>query len=130
MLKWVGVSSGRRAVMGFVTASALVSMWISSAATTLMLLTAVLAVLDGVEDKAKPSPPLLQDIAYAASIGGLGTPIGTPTMLAVMQVYEQTTGRSIHFARWMSWGVPVVVLKVRANALIMTRNLRGTMAVQ
>lgn len=130
MLKLVGVSSGRRVVMGFMAASALVSMWISNAATTLMLLPVVLAVLDGIEDKAKLAPPLLLGIAYAASIGGLGTPIGSPPNLIFMQVYEQTTGRSISFTQWMSWGVPVVVLMVPAMALILTRNLRGEMAVQ
>lgn len=129
MLRLVGVSSNRRVVMGFMAASALVSMWISNAATTLMLLPVALAVLDGVEDKAKLAPPLLLGIAYAASIGGLGTPIGTPPNLIFMQVYEQTTGQSVSFTQWMSWGVPVVLLMVPAMALILTRNLGGTMAM-
>jgi sodium-dependent dicarboxylate transporter 2/3/5 len=130
MLKLVGVSSGRRVVMGFMAASALVSMWISNAATTLMLLPVVLAVLDGVEDKERLAPPLLLGIAYAASIGGLGTPIGTPPNLIFMQVYEQATGQNISFTQWMSWGVPVVLLMVPAMALVLTRNLGGAMSLQ
>lgn len=129
MLKLVGVSNGRRVVMGFMAASALVSMWISNAATTLMLLPVVLAVLDGVEDKAKLGPPLLLGIAYAASIGGLGTPIGTPPNLIFMQVYELNTGQSISFTQWMSWGIPVVLLMVPATALVLTRNLGGALAL-
>jgi solute carrier family 13 (sodium-dependent dicarboxylate transporter), member 2/3/5 len=104
-------------------------MWISNAATTLMLLPVVLAVLDGVEDKAKLAAPLLLGIAYAASIGGLGTPIGTPPNLIFMQVYELNTGQSISFTQWMSWGIPVVLLMVPATALVLTRNLGGALAL-
>jgi len=66
-------------------------MWISNAATTLMMLPVALAVLDTVDEKSGLGPPLLLGIAYAASIGGLGTPIGTLSNLIFMQVYVQTT---------------------------------------
>ncbi|MEE4143519.1 MAG: SLC13 family permease, partial [Halieaceae bacterium] len=74
--------------------------------------------------------PLLLGVAYAASVGGLGTPIGTPPNLIFMQVYEQTTGESISFTQWMGWALPVVVLMVPAMAFVLTRNLRGTIAVE
>ena len=105
-----GASSGRRLVMGFMAAAAVLSMWISNSATTLMLLPVALAVLEAVPDRAKYGPPLLLGIAYAASIGGLGTPIGTPPNLIFMQVYEETTGLTISFSQWMSWALPVVVI--------------------
>jgi solute carrier family 13 (sodium-dependent dicarboxylate transporter), member 2/3/5 len=130
MMGVFGVSSGRRLVMGFMAASALLSMWISNAATTLMLLPVALAVLDAVDDKSRLGPPLMLGIAYAASIGGLGTPIGTPPNLIFMQVYAQTTGQTISFTEWMGWAVPVVVLMVPATALILTRNLGGALQLQ
>ena len=53
---------------------------------------------------------LLLGIAYACSIGGLGTPIGTPTNLIVMGYLGEQSGREIGFAQWMMIGIPVVVL--------------------
>jgi len=130
MANLFGASSGRRLIMGFMTAAAVLSMWISNTATTLMLLPVALAVLDATREREKLAAPLLLGIAYAASVGGLGTPIGTPPNLIFMQVYEQTTGQAISFTRWMSWALPVVVLMVPAMAVILTRNMRGTLAVQ
>jgi sodium-dependent dicarboxylate transporter 2/3/5 len=130
MVGLFGASSGRRLVMGFMAASAVLSMWISNTATALMLLPVALAVLDGVHDRSQLAPPLLLGIAYAASIGGIGTPIGTPPNLIFMQVYEQTTGQVISFTQWMGWALPVVVLMVPAMALILTRNLGGALEVQ
>ena len=130
MVTLFGTSSARRLVLGFMAASAAMSMWISNAATTLMLLPVALAVLDGVEDKSKLAPPLLLGIAYAASIGGLGTPIGTPPNLIFMQVYEQTTGVSISFTQWMGWAMPVVLVMVPGMAWVLTRNMGGALRIQ
>jgi sodium-dependent dicarboxylate transporter 2/3/5 len=130
MVRLFGASSGRRLVLGFMTASALLSMWISNTATTLMLLPVALAVLDATKHKAELAVPLLLGIAYAASVGGLGTPIGTPPNLIFMQVYEQTTGQDISFTQWMGWALPVVILMIPAMAFILTRNLGGTITVQ
>ena len=130
MVNVFGANSSRRLVLGFMAAAAVLSMWISNSATTLMLLPVALAVLDGADDKSKLAPPLLLGIAYAANIGGLGTPIGTPPNLIFMQVYEQTTGTAISFTQWMGWAIPVVVILVPAMALILTRNLGGTLRLQ
>ena len=111
-------------------AAAALSMWISNTATTLMLLPVVLAVLDASDRKAELAVPLLLGVAYAASVGGMGTPIGTPPNLIFMQVYENTTGETIGFTRWMGWALPVVVLMVPAMAFILTRKLRGKLVVQ
>jgi len=89
----------------------------------------VLAVLEASPDKQKLAAPLLLGVAYAASVGGLGTPIGTPPNLIFMQVFEETTGRTISFTTWMGWALPVVVLMVPAMAFILTRNIRGDIAV-
>ena len=129
MVKLFGASSGRRLVMGFMVAAATLSMWISNTATTLMLLPVALAVLDATDDKDGLAVPLMLGIAYAASVGGMGTPIGTPPNLIFMQIYEETTGEAISFTRWMSWAVPVVVLMVPAMAWILTRKLAGSLSV-
>jgi sodium-dependent dicarboxylate transporter 2/3/5 len=90
-----------------------------------MLLPVALAVLEGSAQRERLAVPLLLGMAYAASVGGLGTPIGTPPNLIFMQVYEETTGQAISFSRWMSWALPVVVLMVPLMAWSLTRNLRG-----
>jgi sodium-dependent dicarboxylate transporter 2/3/5 len=77
MIRLVG-PSGRRLVLGFVLAAALLSMWISNTATTLMLTPIALAILARAKDREIDAPVLL-GVAYAASIGGVGSLIGTPT---------------------------------------------------
>ncbi|MEZ5553944.1 DASS family sodium-coupled anion symporter [Haliea sp.] len=130
MVRLVGADSGPRLVLGFMIAAASLSMWISNTATTLMLLPVALAVLEATDRRRELAVPLLLGVAYAASVGGIGTPIGTPPNLIFMQVYEQTTGQSISFSQWMSWAVPVVVLMIPLMALTLTRNLSGPIAVQ
>jgi sodium-dependent dicarboxylate transporter 2/3/5 len=130
MVNLFGATSGRRLVMGFMCAAAVLSMWISNTATTLMLLPVALAVLDATEERERLAAPLLLGVAYAASVGGLGTPIGTPPNLIFMQIYAQTTGETISFTRWMSWAMPVVVLMVPAMALFLTRDVSERLSVQ
>jgi len=125
MVNIFGGNSSRRLVFGFMAASAILSMWISNTATTLMLLPVALAVLEKAEDP-KLATPLLLGIAYAASIGGIGTPIGTPPNVVFMGIYTQITGLEIGFAQWMAWAVPIVLVLVPLIALWLTRNLTHT----
>ncbi len=122
MVNLFGGSSSKRLVFGFMAAAALLSMWISNTATTLMLLPVAMAVLEKAPDKTL-AIPLLLGIAYASSIGGIGTPIGTPPNLVFQQVYAETVGNEIGFLTWMSWGVPVVLVFVPLTALWLTRRL-------
>ena len=122
MVNLFGGSSSRRLVFGFMAASAVLSMWISNTATTLMLLPVALAVIERSEDK-NLAIPLLLGIAYAANVGGIGTPIGTPPNLIFREIYEQSTGAEIGFLTWMSWGIPVVIILVPLIALWLTRRL-------
>ncbi|MEH6551858.1 MAG: SLC13 family permease [Pseudomonadales bacterium] len=128
MVALFGSMSARRLIMGFMVASAVLSMWISNTATTLMLLPVALAILERAEDK-RLAVPLLLGVAYAASIGGMGTPIGTPPNLVFMQVYREHTGVDVGFVQWMSWAVPVVVVMVPVAAFWLTRNLKGVAGV-
>jgi sodium-dependent dicarboxylate transporter 2/3/5 len=122
MVRLFGGSSSRRLVFGFMSASAVLSMWISNTATTLMLLPVALAIIEKSEDRFL-AIPLLLGIAYAASLGGIGTPIGTPPNLVFREIYLINTGEEISFLEWMSWGVPVVVLFLPFMGLWLTRNL-------
>ena len=105
----VGGHKPRRLVLGFMIAGALLSMWISNTASILMLMPVALAVLASCSDRNSLAAPLLLGLAWSCSIGGLGTPIGTPPNLILVQVYEENTAQTISFGQWMSWGIPVVL---------------------
>ena len=105
----VGGHKPRRLVLGFMIAGALLSMWISNTASILMLMPVALAVLASCSDRNSLAAPVLLGLAWSCSIGGLGTPIGTPPNLILVQVYEENTAQTISFGQWMSWGMPVVL---------------------
>jgi sodium-dependent dicarboxylate transporter 2/3/5 len=128
MVNLFGSGNARGLVLGFMAAAAVLSMWISNTATTLMLLPVALAVLE--QTNRSMNIPLLLGIAYAASIGGLGTPIGTPPNLVFMQVHLDQFGSAPSFPEWMSWGIPVVLLLVPLAGLWLTRNVRLDQPVQ
>ena len=128
MVNLFGGHDQRRLVFGFMVASALLSMWVSNTATTLMLLPVAYAVLDSTDsDNAKKlAVPLFLGIAYAASIGGLGTPIGSPPNVVFLKVYGEATGTIPSFTQWMLWGLPVVVMLLPLAGLWITRYLGKT----
>lgn len=109
MVNLFGASHPKRVLWGFMAATALLSMWISNTATTLMMLPIAMAVIESSKDERRLAPLLLLGIAYAASIGGMGTPIGTPPNLAFMQQYSQINGSEPSFTLWMSWALPVMI---------------------
>lgn len=123
MINLFGASDGRRLVFGFMAAAAVLSMWISNTATTLMLLPIALAVIRGCDDK-RLALPLLLGVCYAASIGGTGTPVGTPPNLIFMRVYEESTGIQLGFTQWMSWALPVVLVMLPIAGFWLTRGLK------
>ena len=125
MVNLFGNKSSKQLVLGFMVTAACLSMWISNTATTLMLLPVAIAVANQAKDK-NLAVPLMLSIAFAASIGGIGTPIGTPPNLVFMQVYEQTFNKNIGFIEWMSWGVPVVLFMIPMTWLWLTRKLTYT----
>lgn len=129
MVSAFGGSGGRRLVFGFMAASALLSMWISNAATTLMLLPIVVAVSEQTSDR-RLRMSLLLGVAYAASVGGIGTPIGSPPNLVFMQVYEQATRIEPTFLNWMTWTIPVVAVMLPITAFWLTRGLHSSESIQ
>ena len=115
---------GKSLILGFMVASAGLSMWISNTATTLMMLPLVIAVLEGAEDQ-KIRIPLLLGVAFAANVGGIGTPIGTPPNMVMIGYYETIKGVEISFLEWMKVGVPVSVIMVVAIWLWLSRNIKN-----
>lgn len=127
LLALVGGSSGRRVLLAFCAASALISMWTSNTATTLMMLPVAQAVLTHYPDR-RLRVPLVLGVAYSASVGGLGTPIGSPPNLVFVKVWAEATGESLGFLTWMRWGVPVVVLMTAGVVGWLGRGLDGAPA--
>ena len=123
MLRLVGVSSGRRLVLGFMLATGFLSMWISNTATTLIMLPMALAILSHVDNR-RLKVALILGIAYAASVGGLGTLIGTPPNIIFAAIYEENTGKEFGFLAWMKIGVPVVLISLPIMALWLTRKVK------
>jgi len=125
IIRTVGTRGPRQLVFGFMLATAFCSMWISNTATTLMLLPVALAVLDHHKDP-ELEIPLLLGIAYGASIGGMGTPVGTPPNVIFMGIYKEVSGNEVSFVQWMRIGLPMVAALLPLAWLWLTRNLRST----
>ncbi len=123
MVHAFGGASPRRLVFGFMAAATVLSMWISKTATSLMLLPIVLAITEKVTDN-RLKVSLLLGVAFAANIGGVGTPIGTPPNLIFMKVYAESTGIEITFLGWMKWALPVVMIMVPITGIWLTRGLK------
>ncbi len=124
LVRLVGGRGHRSLVFAFMLATALLSLWVSNTATTLMLMPVALAVLErDAEDQLRV--PLLLGIAYAASIGGLGTPVGTPPNVIFLGIYQEVTGIEFGFLDWMKIGVPVVAVLLPLAWFLLTRRLRS-----
>lgn len=113
-------------ILGFMVAAALLSMWISNTATTLMMIPIALKVAEAVSkegvDAKMFAPALALGIAYAASIGGMATPVGTPTNLIGIGFLENSFGRTIGFIDWMMVGIPAAALVIPAAWLLLTKS--------
>lgn len=127
-------TEARTVVLGFMLATAFLSAWISNTATTVMMLPIATAILDLIVGHGGPtlrteaaSPPrvrrgaevdetnplgtaLMLGIAYAASIGGVATLIGTPPNAVFAAAADELLGRTIGFLEWMLVGVPVALI--------------------
>ena len=129
ILHVVGTTSGRRIVFGFMLATALCSMWISNTATALMMLPVALAVLEQ-DASGRLGTPLMLGVAYAATIGGMATPIGSPPNGVTIAVYETVAGQGITFPQWMAVGVVVASLMLIAAWIVLTFRLSGAGAIE
>ncbi len=111
-------ASPRRILLGFMAATFFLSMWISNTATAMMMMPMALAIIIKVKEKFpgeathKFALALLLGIAYAASVGGMATLIGTPPNLAFARIYSIMfpAGPEISFAQWFAFATPLAVL--------------------
>lgn len=123
MLRLTGSGSPMKLILGFMITTAVLSMWISNTATILMMLPMAIAIINAV-DNPRFGVALILGIAYSASVGGVGTPIGTPPNIIFMSVYEETQGMEYSFIDWMKTGIPIVIVAVPIMALWLARGIK------
>ena len=116
--------SPARVLLGFIVATAALSAWISNTATTVLMAPLAVATASylGLDERGRPaSLPLLLGVAYAASIGGLATVIGTPTNGIYASVLSERYGTEVGFAEWLRVGAPVVAVLLVALYVYLSR---------
>ncbi|MAQ75636.1 MAG: anion transporter [Aquimarina sp.] len=103
-------------ILGFMIATAFLSMWISNTATAVMMLPIGLAIVSSLEipkkQRNKMGKSLMLAIAYGSSIGGIATIIGTPTNIIFVGIAEELYGQSINFTDWMFIGLPFSIIMI------------------
>ncbi|HKO57845.1 MAG TPA: SLC13 family permease, partial [Thermoanaerobaculia bacterium] len=114
----------RRIVFAVILVTAFLSMWISNTATTLMMTPIAVAIIAGLGERTAEAT--LLGVAYAASLGGIGTPIGTPTNLIFLGAARELfpTAKTITFAEWTIFGVAYLILAVPLCWLIVVLTAR------
>lgn len=125
------VSAGARSIiLGFMVVSALLSMWMTNTSTTMMLLPIALSIISTLEsDEPELSEiqrkhfqlSLLLGVAYAATIGGMATLVGTPPNAFLAGFMNETYGLQIGFAEWMLVGLPLAVVMLPLAWWMLTR---------
>jgi sodium-dependent dicarboxylate transporter 2/3/5 len=125
----VGVSP-KRIVLGFMLATGFLSCWISNTAAAMMMVTIGIALLHQLSDGATAKSDeaghsnfgtaLMLGIAYAASIGGVATLIGTPPNALLAGIVEKRYGIVIGFAKWMEFAAPLAVVMLLATWYYLT----------
>jgi len=111
-IKLIGFSP-KRLIFSFMIITALLSMFISNTATTAMMMPIALAIIISIGETPGESQfgkVLMLGIAYAASIGGIGTLIGTPPNVVLAGFVDTLLGIRISFASWMIIGIPIVIV--------------------
>lgn len=111
---------------GFMAVTAMISMWISNTASTLMMIPIALSLANEIikEKNAKTTGfiiCLVLGIAYGANIGGFGTPIGTPPNLLVIAFMKESYDIDISFLSWMLIGIPTVMIMLPAALFVLTK---------
>ena len=116
IIKLIGTNL-KRIILGFMVATAFLSMWISNTATSVMMLPIGAAIISQLNDNPDTErnerkvfgKALMLAIAYSASIGGIGTLIGTPPNLVLAGIVEKLYGIEITFYQWIKLGLPISI---------------------
>ena len=123
-------TDGRKLILGFMVAGALLSMWMTNTSTAMMLLPIATSVAAMVverssdvsdDDKRAFQVALLLALAYATTIGGMSTIIGTPPNVLLAGFMEETYGIQIAFFDWMLIGLPLAVVLLPLGWVVLTR---------
>lgn len=128
IVNFVGVKPSS-IIIGFIIASAFLSMWVSNTATALMMLPIAISVLQIVNSERDASKVpvtnfeivLVLSIAYACNIGGIGTLIGTPPNALMAAFMLESFNVEIGFAEWMLVGVPLVIVLLPIMFLLLAK---------
>jgi sodium-dependent dicarboxylate transporter 2/3/5 len=113
--RWVGESPSR-ILFAYGAVTCTISMWISNTATVAMMFPIGLAIINTMRRlhpeavSSKYASAMMLMCAFSGSIGGLATPVGTPTNLIGLGFIEKQLGRHVHFLEWMSFGLPIVAV--------------------
>ncbi len=119
-----------RLVLGFMVATAGLSMWISNTAAVMVMLPIAMSVLSEAKNRGASEEDVrcvgsatMLSVAYAGNIGGMATPIGTPPNLVYVEILQKLFADAAvpTFANWMLLGVPTVVVFILVGWLLMTR---------
>ncbi|MEO1046358.1 MAG: DASS family sodium-coupled anion symporter [Pseudomonadota bacterium] len=120
-----GQGDSMRLILAFMISTAILSMLISNTSTALIMVPIAVAVLAAGGVKTGETDgfagALLMGIAFAASIGGLGTLVGSPTNAIAAGLINETLDMEVTFVSWAAYGLPVVVLGIPVCALILSR---------
>lgn len=116
-------------ILGFMVATAFLSMWISNTATAVMMLPIGMAIVAQLKDNPETKEnenqifgkALMLAIAYSASIGGIATLIGTPPNLVLAGIVEEMYGVEITFSQWIIFGLPIAIVLLFLCWLYLTR---------
>ena len=122
-------SDVRKIILGFMLATAFLSMWISNTATAVMMLPIGIAIIKQLKDNPAAEEDenkifgkaLMLAIAYSASIGGIATLIGTHPNLVLAGVIAETYGVEIDFLQWFLFGFPISIILLVFCWMYLTR---------
>lgn len=99
-------TSERGVLLGFMIATAFMSMWISNTATAVMMLPIGMSVISALNNNVHFGRQLMLGIAYSASIGGIATLIGTPPNIILAGVVKESMNIDLSFGHWMLFATP------------------------
>jgi sodium-dependent dicarboxylate transporter 2/3/5 len=128
IIKVVGTNV-QKIILGFMVATAFLSMWISNTATAVMMLPIGIAIIKQMKDLKNTSEDenlifgkaLMLSIAYSASIGGIATLIGTPPNLVFAGIIQETYNIEISFLKWFQFGLPISILLLAISWVYLTK---------
>ena len=120
IISFIGIDA-RRVILGFMLATAFLSMWISNTATSVMMLPIGIAIIKQLNENKIFGKALMLGIAYSASIGGVATVIGTPPNLVLAGVISEIYGYEITFSKWFLFGFPISIILLFFCWIYLTR---------